>query len=133
MPSFGKRSKENLQGVHPDIISVLDEAIKYFDFSVLEGVRTLERQKGLYALGKSHTLNSKHLRQLDGYSHAVDVAPYPINWKDKRRFAYLAGLIMGIAETKGIALTWGNDWDNDGDFDEHKLQDGPHFQLRNKQ
>ena len=130
MPSFGQRSLENLFGVHPDIVAVLDEAIKYYDFSVLEGVRTLKRQKVLCGEGKSHTLNSKHLRQLDGYSHAVDVAPYPLDWKDKRRFAYLAGLIMGIAETKGVALTWGNDWDNDGDFDEHKLQDGPHFQLR---
>jgi len=102
MPSFGQRSLKSMFGVHPDIVEVLDEAIKYFDFSVLEGVRTLDRQKVLCDTGKSHTLRSKHLRQFDGYSHAVDVAPYPINWKDKRRFAYLAGLIIGIAETKGI-------------------------------
>ena len=130
MPSFGEKSRYHLQDVHPDIVEVLQEAIKYLDFSVLEGVRTSERQKVLYTTGKSQTLNSKHLRQSDGYSHAVDVAPYPIDWGDNRRFAYLAGLIMGIAEIKGVALTWGNDWDGDGDFDEHKLQDGPHFQLR---
>lgn len=130
MPILGKRSLEKLEGVHPDIVDVLKEAIKYFDFAVLEGVRTPETQKQYYVLGKSQTLNSKHLRQQSGYSHAVDIAPYPIDWEDKQRFAYMAGLVMGIAEMKGVKLTWGNDWDGDGDFQEHTLQDGPHFQLR---
>ncbi len=129
MPKFGIQSLENLAGVHPDIVDILHEAIKYYDFSVLEGVRDFERQKQLYTTGKSQTLRSKHLRQSDGYSHAVDIAPYPVDWEDKQRFAYLAGLIMGIAEMKGIELTWGHDWDNDGDFKEHSLKDGPHFQL----
>lgn len=132
MPSFGNTSLQRLEGVHPDIVDVLKEAIKYFDFTVLEGIRALEKQKEYVATGKSLTLNSKHLRQADGYSHAVDIAPYPIDWKDSQRFAYMAGLVLGIAEAKGIKLTWGHDWDNDGDFQEHRLKDGPHFQLRGK-
>ena len=84
----------------------------------------------MFAAGKSQTLNSRHLPQEDGYSHAVDVAPYPIDWDDTKRFFYLAGLIMGIAEMKGVKLTWGRDWDGDEDFDEHTLKDGPHFELR---
>ena len=136
MPSFGQKSLKNLFGVHPDIIDVLEEAIKYYDFSVLEGVRSPERQEELFnttlpdGSRATQTLNSKHLRQSDGYSHAVDIAPYPIDWEDKRRFAHLAGFILGIAKMKGVNLVWGNDWDSDGDLNEHKLQDGPHFELR---
>lgn len=130
MPSFGNTSTSRLLACHPDIQEVLFEAIKYFDMTVLEGVRSLETQKQYVASGSSRTLNSKHLRQSDGYSHAVDVAPYPIDWDDKERFFYMAGLIMGIAESKGIKLTWGHDWDNDNDFEEHSLKDGPHFELR---
>lgn len=130
MPSFGKKSLDNMIGVHPKLIDVLLEVIQYYDFSILEGVRTSERQKALYANGDSRTLNSKHLKQSDGYSHAVDIAPYPIDWNDKRRFAFLAGLVIATGKTKGIDITWGNDWDSDGDLDEHQLQDGPHFQLR---
>jgi len=122
MPSFGQRSLKNLYKVHPDIVAVLDEAIKHYDFSVLEGVRALERQKALCATGKSQTLNSKHLRQSDGYSHAVDVAPYPIDWKNTEEFFYLAGLIEGIAQGKGVSLRWGGRWKN--------LKDCPHFELR---
>lgn len=131
MAKFGKTSLSNLEGVHPDIVKVLNEAIKYFDFSVLEGVRSQSKQALYFSTGKSHTLNSKHLRQPDGYSHAVDLAPYPIDFDDTQRFAFLAGLVLGIAEQMGVKLTWGHDWDGDGDFQEHKLKDGPHFQLRN--
>jgi peptidoglycan L-alanyl-D-glutamate endopeptidase CwlK len=131
MAKFGKRSLKNLEEVHPKIVDVLLEAIQYFDFSVLEGVRSSQEQALYFSTGKSQTLNSKHLRQSDGYSHAVDLAPYPIDWEDTQRFAYMAGLIIGIAKSKGINLIWGHDWDGDGDFQEHSLKDGPHFELRN--
>jgi peptidoglycan L-alanyl-D-glutamate endopeptidase CwlK len=108
--------------VHPALIDVLEEAIKYYDFSVLEGLRSDERQKVLYDTGKSQTLNSKHLRQSDGYSHAVDIAPYPIDWEDTDRFTHLAYLIKGIAASKGISIGWGGDW--------RSLVDCPHFELR---
>lgn len=131
MARFSKQSMKNLEGVHPKVVDVLLEAIQYFDFSVLEGVRSQQKQALYFSTGVSQTLNSKHLRQPDGYSHAVDLAPYPIDWEDTQRFAYMAGLIIGIAEARGVKLTWGHDWDNDGDFQEHSLKDGPHFQLRN--
>lgn len=130
MAKFGQQSLKNLYDVHPSIVEVLNEVVKYFDFSILEGLRSYDRQKELYRSGASQTLNSKHLRQPDGYSHAIDVAPYPIDWEDTQRFAYLAGLIMGVAESRDIKLIWGHDWDGDGDFNEHTLKDGPHFQLR---
>ena len=83
MPKFSKRSKEKLKGVHPDLVKVVKEAIKHVDFTVLEGVRSLERQEELVRQGKSKTMNSKHLVQIDGYAHALDIAPYPIDWSNK--------------------------------------------------
>jgi peptidoglycan L-alanyl-D-glutamate endopeptidase CwlK len=46
---LGKRSRERLIGVHPDLIIVMATAIQRteIDFAVIEGVRTLKRQKEL--------------------------------------------------------------------------------------
>ena len=70
---FSRRSLERLSGVHDDLASVMVHAIgrSSIDFTVLEGRRTLERQKELVAQGASKTMNSRHLT-----GHAVDVAPY---------------------------------------------------------
>jgi hypothetical protein len=42
MPKFGKKSKKRLIGVDAKLVSVLNESIKHFDFTVIEGVRSLE-------------------------------------------------------------------------------------------
>ncbi len=115
MYSFGERSERNLTGVHPDIIRVLRKAISLgvIDFSVIEGVRTLARQKQLYAQGRTTeghivtwTLNSRHIKQPDGYGHAVDLAPYPIDWQNEDKFWMLRGLIMGVARMEGVDLRY---------------------------
>ena len=62
---------KKLAGVHPDLVRVvrrlIDEGVQ---FKVIEGVRSLERQRALFAAGKSKTMNSRHLT-----GHAVDLAP----------------------------------------------------------
>ncbi len=63
MFKFSKRSREKLDTLHPDLQAVLNEAIKHVDFTVLEGLRTLERQEELVRIGASTTLNSMHLDQ----------------------------------------------------------------------
>ena len=77
---FGKSSIQKLQGVHPDLVKVMLLAIQKSsqDFSITEGVRTLERQKELLAKKLTQTLKSNHIKQEDGFGHAVDVAPYPL-------------------------------------------------------
>ena len=102
---FGKRSKANLKGVDKRIIKVLDEVIQHFDFTVLEGRRTLERQAELYKDGSTKTMKSKHLT-----GKAVDIAPYPINFQNTERFCYLAGFVMGAAQKRGYNIRWGRDW-----------------------
>lgn len=114
---LGKRSKERLQGVHPDLVAVVERAIQITDqdFTVLEGLRSLDRQKELYNSGKSKTMNSRHLT-----GHAVDIAPWPINW-DWEYFYPIADAMKQAAEELNIPLEWGGDWTS--------FPDGPHYQL----
>jgi len=105
VPRFGKRSKERLNGVDSRLINVLNEVVKYFDITVIEGLRSEKRQNELLAQGKSKTKFSKHLE-----GKAVDTAPYPIDWKARDDFHYLGGLVLGIAAKMGVNVRWGGDW-----------------------
>ncbi len=129
MPSFSRASSSKLSEVHPDLQEVLYHAIAIVDFSVLEGARSKERQKELYDAGHSKTMNSKHRIQGDGYAHAVDIAPYPIDWDDYRRFYFLAGVVFAVAKRRGVRIRWGGDWDSDKDFSDQTFNDLVHFEI----
>jgi peptidoglycan L-alanyl-D-glutamate endopeptidase CwlK len=118
--SLGKRSKEKLRGVHPDLVSVVERAIELTeqDFTVIEGLRDIDRQRELVKAGKSTTMNSRHL---DG--HAVDIAPWPISW-DWDEFYPIADAMKQAAEELEVDLEWGGDWKS--------FPDGPHYQLSRK-
>ena len=47
MYKFGKKSKERLRGVHPKLVNVLNELIKIMDVTIIEGLRSEERQNEL--------------------------------------------------------------------------------------
>mgnify|MGYP003150676958 FL=1 len=63
MPRFGKRSQQRLRGVDARLVSVLNEVVKHYDITILEGKRTEERQRELVAKGASKTMKSKHLEE----------------------------------------------------------------------
>ena len=92
MPKFGKRSKERLEGVDHRICMVLDEVVKYYDITVIEGLRSQERQDELVREGKSKTKFGKHVT-----GEAVDIAPYPIDWNSRDDFHMLGGFVLGVA------------------------------------
>lgn len=125
---FSSLSLSRLHTCHPDLQEVLNEAIKYIDFSVIEGHRNKERQDVAFAEGKSK-LKWPHSMHNTLPSMAVDIAPYPIDWNDRERFYWLAGHIMAIAASKGIHLRYGGDWDGDGDIKDNRFQDLVHFEL----
>lgn len=126
---FSKKSLEKLSTAHPDLQKIYHELIKVMDVTILEGLRSKERQEELVRTGFSKTLNSKHLKQPDGYSHAVDAVPFPIDWKDTERFAYMCGMIRGIAQQLNIKVRVGCDWDSDGVIKDHSFLDYPHTEL----
>jgi hypothetical protein len=105
MPKLGKRSRSRLKGVDVKLVNVLNEVVKYFDITVIEGIRSQERQNELVAQGKSKTKFGKHVQ-----GKAVDIAPYPIDWNARDDFHYLGGFMLGTAASMGIKIRWGGDW-----------------------
>ena len=124
MPKFGKRSKERLEGVDHRIRMVLDEVVKYYDITVIEGLRSQERQDELVREGKSKTKFGKHVT-----GEAVDIAPYPIDWNSRDDFHMLGGFVLGVASQLGINIRWGGDWNMNFEVDDNKFDDFPHFEL----
>ncbi|MBD9433265.1 M15 family metallopeptidase [Achromobacter sp. ACM03] len=128
MPEFilSARSLQRLEGVHPQLVEIVKLAIRRtpVDFTVVEGLRTAERQRELVAKGVSQTQNSLHLIQPDGYGHAVDLAPLVggvIPWDRWEEFRRLADVVKACAAELGVPVEWGGDWKT--------LKDGPHFQI----
>lgn len=129
MPKFGQLSMERLGTCHPDLIAVCNEAIKIVDFSVICGHRGKVEQNKAHAEGKSEKAWPGSTHNVEP-SKAVDLAPYPIDWKDLPRFYVLGGVMLACAARLGVRIRWGADWDGDGDILEHKFQDVGHFELR---
>lgn len=135
---LGTASRKKLAFVHPALVAVVGRAIELSeqDFTVLEGARTTERQRALYAQGRTApgkivtwTMNSPHLIGADGYSRAVDLAPYPVDWESPEKFDAIAAAMMQAADELGTPLRWGADWDRDGNPRERGESDSPHFEL----
>ena len=135
---LGPASRKKLEGIHPDLASVVTRAIQLTtqDFSVTCGVRTLAEQKELYAQGRTKpgqivtwTLKSRHLPAADGLGRAVDLAPYPIDWNDLSKFDAIAKAMFDASKELGIPIRWGADWDQDGNPRERGETDSPHFEL----
>ena len=125
MYRFGKRSRQRLKGVDAKLVNILNELIKMMDVTVIEGLRSAERQEELLAKGATKVKYSKHME-----GKAVDIAPYPIDWEDRDRFYYMGGMVRGIAKQLGIKVRFGGDWDSDGETKDNNFDDLVHIELR---
>ena len=153
---LSSRSLERLESVHPNLVEMVKTAIHLsdVDFMVFEGLRSVERQRQYVAAGVSTTMKSKHLRQDDGFSHAVDLVPIVAGrarWEIKPciRIAEAMQEAYKVGYTD-FELVWGGAWAVIGDAtnvtvspeklwreylkskheaDEEPFVDGPHFQL----
>ena len=121
------RDRQRLVGVHTQLIRVVETAAAQADiprFTVLEGLRSKERQLELVQAGASWTLKSRHLT-----GHAVDLAPLIQQGTGGRpapswhwpHYRPRAAIIKEIAAGLQVTLDWGGDW--------RKHPDGPHWQL----
>ncbi len=116
---LSQKSLKNLEGVHPDLVSVIKHAIEIstIDFTVLEGLRTPERQKQVIELGKSWTKNSRHLT-----GHAVDlgvIIDRHINWYYPW-YEKLSKFVLESADKLNVPIEWGGTWPK---------KDGGHYEL----
>jgi peptidoglycan L-alanyl-D-glutamate endopeptidase CwlK len=118
--NLGQRSRDRLKGVDDRLVKVVERAIELteIDFTVLEGLRTPERQKQLVNEGFSQTLKSKHLT-----GHAVDLGALvngKITW-EKEPYYKIADAMKKAAQELNIKVRWG------GDF--KSFFDAPHWEL----
>lgn len=134
--AFGAKSNTELASIKPQLAAVVRRALEIspIDLTVIEGRRTIERQRELYAQGRTTpgkivawTMDSKHLT-----GDAVDVAPV-VNgvtpWKDTKAFITVGKAMFTAAQELGVRIRWGYDWDQDGNIQERGEYDGPHFEL----
>lgn len=148
---FGPESLKELKNVHQDLVAVVKKSLIYSvqDFSVHDGIRSLEEQKQLLAKGATKTLDSRHIT-----GHAVDLVPYingKLRWEWPPIFL-IAEAVRMAAKELNVPLRWGGAWDVDfthSDVAPEDLMaeysarikrqgkrpflDGPHFELKRSQ
>lgn len=124
--NWSQRSLKNLTGIHPDLRRALDRALATspIDFVIIEGLRSLERQKQLVAAKASKTMRSRHLT-----GHAVDLVPLldldrdgKVETEEMFNIPLMRQLNVHIAaafETEKVPFEWGGEWG----------WDFPHYEL----
>lgn len=128
MPKFSKKSAERLAECHPDLQRLFKKVIETVDCTILCGYRGEKEQKEAFEKGHSKLefgLSKHNVKP----SLAVDVSPFPIDWNDRERFYYFGGWVLAVAETMGIKIRWGGDWNRNHNLKDQHLFDLPHFEL----
>lgn len=133
---LGKRSLDRLTGVHPQLVSVVHRAISRseVDFTVLEGMRTRDRQAKLVKAGASKTMDSRHLT-----GHAVDLGAWvggAVRW-DWPLYLKIADAVRAASLELNVPIRWGGTWGLlsalppviTADLLHKRFPDGPHFEL----
>lgn len=125
MFKLSSNSKSKLKGVHPDLVLVVERAIRItpVDFGVSCGLRTEAEQYKAVKDGFSTTMNSKHLPQADTWSHAVDlfvIVDGVVTWEHKH-FRKVIQAMFTAAIRAGVQIEAGGLW--------RDFLDSPHFQL----
>ena len=129
MHNFSQRSLNNLKNVDERLVKICNELIKRVNFTVIEGHRSLERQKELFDKGFSKIDGiSKKGKHNYSPSLAIDIIPYkkglnPFDGtkESEKMFNDLAIEFKKVAKELNIKIVWGGDWVS--------FRDLPHFQL----
>jgi peptidoglycan L-alanyl-D-glutamate endopeptidase CwlK len=137
MPSFSKKSLQQLTTCHQDLQTIFNEVIRHRDCTVIEGFRNQEAQDKAFETGKSKLRwpNGKH----NAYpSSAVDVAPCfngEIDWDKQTQFYYFAGYVKRIADELRAQgkinhdIRYGGDWNMNDDVSDEGWLDLVHYEL----
>ena len=129
MYKFSKSSLDNLKNVDQRLVDICNELIKEIDFTVIEGYRTLERQKELFDTGFSKIDGIKK-KGKHNYSPslAIDIIPYkkghnPFDGSEEstKMFKELNKAFDKVAKKLGIKYEWGGNWKT--------FVDLPHYQV----
>lgn len=138
---FGTRSIKQLNSCQCELRTLMQSVINHMDITVLAGHRDEATQNALHEKGVSQLRYplSKHNQSP---SMAVDIAPYNalmeggVDWDNREAFAYMGGLVRGMAISLKQSghikhdLVWGGDWNSDGRVHDECFRDLVHFELR---
>ena len=127
---WGKVSAQLFQTLEVDLQLLLTAVLVEIDIAIVSGYRDKDKQNEYYEqkLSKTAWPYSQH----NYYpSRAVDIVPppYPVDWNKTRRNDYLGGFVLATANSLGIGLRWGGDWDRDHDPTDQSFNDLIHFEL----
>jgi peptidoglycan L-alanyl-D-glutamate endopeptidase CwlK len=131
---LGEGSTENLKGVHPKLVEMVEECIKItpVDFTILNngGLRTASMQMKLFKRGASkidgRSRKSKHQKQSNGFGEAVDLVPYVGSPRWEWPLIYpIAGCMAYLSREMCVELRWGGVWDMELDDYAPKSLDSP--------
>jgi len=128
VPKFSEVAEPLKETCDERLQDLFHEVVKHWDCTVLEGHRDEKAQNEAFEKGRSKVKwpNGKH-NSLP--SCAVDVAPYPLEWDNYKRFLYFAGFVLGIAAMMGIPIRHGGDWNMNHDPSDERFVDMPHFEI----
>lgn len=124
------RSQSKLIGVSEPLVEIVNRALEISeaDFAVIEGLRSIEKQKENVRNGVSQTMKSKHLT-----GQAIDILPSSIKpgmkWELHHFKPVLHAFHLASIEL-GIPLRFGINWKTDPSLPiETKFIDAPHIEL----
>lgn len=132
MPKFGKKSLEQRELLCRDLKKLVDEVIKYYDFSIICTHRDRTEQEDAFKKGnsKAHFGQSAHNYNP---SFAVDVYPYPVPRIEKKgvivindnspEWDKMVCTFKNAARKMGLEITCGADYKS--------LVDKPHIEIKN--
>jgi peptidoglycan L-alanyl-D-glutamate endopeptidase CwlK len=121
---LGEGSKDNLKGVDPKLVEMVEECIKItpVDFTILNngGLRTASMQMKLFKRGASkldgRNRKSKHQKQPSGFGEAVDLVPYVGSPRWEWPLIYpIAGCMAWLSREMNVEIRWGGVWDKELD------------------
>jgi peptidoglycan LD-endopeptidase CwlK len=107
----------DVEALHPEL-RVLLMGIKVLkpdtSFKILETIRTEADQAEAVRQGRSKTMESLHIKQPDGWAHAVDLVPVVegrLSWDWADVFIFV-NEVRDVAKTLNLRIRWGGCWED---------------------
>ena len=132
MYTYSVASMQKLEECDERLQEVFRRVAEYWNTTILEGHRTVERQQALF---NSDPQRSKldGINKLSNHNYmpskAVDAAPWPWRPRDIERFKAFSGSVVFIGQHLGYNIRWGGDWDRDYDQHDQNFNDLVHFEV----
>lgn len=128
MPSLDAQSAARLSDAHPLLQKLFTAVAERTAILILESQRGREAQETAFREGHSkvHFGDSAHNWSP---SVALDVAPKPLDWNDRKAFIALSKIVLPLAKGLAVPIRWGGDWNGNGILTDQTLSDLPHYEL----